>query len=160
MSTSKIPKFILFPRTVTAARKEPLPGWVEGVNGPTGLMIGAARGVIRSMHCNPDFPATVIPVDTAINCTIVAGWDRAHTVSNKVEFYNTCLSNKHLPTWGEAIECGRRFFYESPLSFSLWYPDGSIKKNYLSHLFCVIFFHYLPAYLIDFMLPIFGHKPL
>lgn len=29
---------------VTAAWKEPYPGWVEGMNGPTGLIIGAARG--------------------------------------------------------------------------------------------------------------------
>lgn len=29
---------------VTAAWKEPYPGWVEGMNGPTGLMVGAARG--------------------------------------------------------------------------------------------------------------------
>lgn len=29
---------------MTAAWKEPYPGWVEGLNGPTGLMIGGARG--------------------------------------------------------------------------------------------------------------------
>lgn len=29
---------------VTAAWKEPYPGWVEGMNGPTGLIVGAARG--------------------------------------------------------------------------------------------------------------------
>lgn len=34
---------ILF-RLVTAAWKEPYPGWVEGMNGPTGLIVGAARG--------------------------------------------------------------------------------------------------------------------
>lgn len=32
------------PSIVTASWKEPFPGWVEGLNGPTGLMIGAARG--------------------------------------------------------------------------------------------------------------------
>lgn len=31
-------------QTVTAAWKEPYSGWVEGMNGPTGLIIGAARG--------------------------------------------------------------------------------------------------------------------
>lgn len=34
------PKYI----SVTASWKEPYPGWVEGMNGPTGLMVGAARG--------------------------------------------------------------------------------------------------------------------
>uniref|UniRef100_A0A0A1XHC5 Fatty acyl-CoA reductase n=1 Tax=Zeugodacus cucurbitae TaxID=28588 RepID=A0A0A1XHC5_ZEUCU len=155
----KLPIVITRPSIVTAAIKEPLPGWIEGVNGPTGLMIGAARGVIRSMHCNPEYSSTVIPVDKAINGMIVAGYN--HSKSEKkenVEFCNLCISKKALFSWGESIETGKRFFCKYPLSFALWYPDGSIKKNYYHHLLCVIFFHYLPAYLIDFLLLLFGRK--
>nr|XP_014092579.2 putative fatty acyl-CoA reductase CG5065 [Bactrocera oleae] len=155
----KLPIIITRPSIVTAAIKEPLPGWIEGVNGPTGLMIGAARGVIRSMHCNPDYSSTVIPVDTAINGMIVAGYNRSMSKEGgNVEFCNLCISKKALFSWGESIETGKRFFYDYPLSYALWYPDGSIKKNYYHHLFCVIFFHYLPAYLIDFLLLLFGRK--
>ncbi|XP_037955085.1 putative fatty acyl-CoA reductase CG5065 [Teleopsis dalmanni] len=156
---SKLPIVITRPSIVTAAISEPFPGWIEGVNGPTGLMIGAARGVIRSMHCNPDYASTVIPVDKAINGMIVAGYDRASHKSDKAEFCNLCLSSKALLTWGESIETGKRFFYETPLSFALWYPDGSIKKNYYQHLICVILFHYLPAYFIDLCLFLLGRKP-
>lgn len=156
----KLPIVICRPSIVTASRKEPIAGWVQGVNGPTGLMIAAARGVLRSMHCNPEYPATIIPVDTAINALIAAAWDRGTKTDTKdVDFINVCVSNKLLMTWGESIESGKRFFYETPLSLSLWYPNGSIKKNYYEHLFCVIFFHYLPAYFIDFLLLIFGQKP-
>ncbi|KAM7359604.1 putative fatty acyl-CoA reductase CG5065 isoform 1-T2 [Cochliomyia hominivorax] len=154
----KLPIIITRPSIVTAALKEPLPGWIEGVNGPTGLMIGAARGVIRSMHCNPDYTSTVIPVDKAINGMIVAGYHRAQQETKTVEFCNLCINSKALYTWGECIETGKRLFYETPLSFALWYPDGSIKKNYYHHMFCVIFFHYLPAYFIDFLLLLFGRK--
>lgn len=145
---------------MTAVKSEPLPGWVEGTNGPTGLMIGAARGVIRTMHCNPDYPSDLVPVDTAINALIVAAWDRAQMQTNHIEFMNVCLSHKNLPTWGENLETGKRIFYENPLCFSLWYPDGSIKSNYYHHLFAVLFFHYLPAYLIDMGLVLIGQKPL
>lgn len=123
-------------------------------------MIGAARGVIRSMHCNPDYTSTVIPVDKAINGMIVAGYFRAQSLSNNIEFCNLCINSKALYTWGECIDTGKRLFYETPLSFALWYPDGSIKKNYYHHLFCVIFFHYLPAYFIDFLLLLLGRKRL
>jgi len=41
------------------------------LNGPTGLLIGAGKGVIRSMHCNGNYHAEVIPVDKAINALIV-----------------------------------------------------------------------------------------
>ncbi|XP_004518286.1 putative fatty acyl-CoA reductase CG5065 [Ceratitis capitata] len=155
----ELPIIITRPSIVTAAINEPLPGWIEGVNGPTGLMIGAARGIIRSMHCNPEYSSTVIPVDKAINGMIVAGYNRGKSKGvNCVEFCNLCISKKALFSWGESIETGKRFFYEYPLSYALWYPDGSIKKNYYHHLFCVIFFHYLPAYLIDFFLLLFGRK--
>lgn len=156
---SRLPIVVCRPSIVTAARKEPKAGWIQGVNGPTGLMIAAARGVLRTMHCNPDFPATIIPVDTAINALIVSAWDYGVNPQNGVNFINVCVSNKLLMTWGESIESGKRFFYQTPLSLSLWYPNGSIKKNYYEHLFCVIFFHYLPAYFIDFFLLLFGQKP-
>lgn len=47
-----------------------MPGWVDNLNGPTGLLIGAGKGVIRSMHCNGDYHAEVVPVDLAINAII------------------------------------------------------------------------------------------
>lgn len=46
------------------------------MNGPTGLAIGAARGVIRSMHCNPDYNIDAIPVDVTINGIIAIAWQR------------------------------------------------------------------------------------
>ncbi|XP_073847723.1 putative fatty acyl-CoA reductase CG5065 [Musca autumnalis] len=157
---TKIPIIITRPSIVTAAWKEPLPGWIESINGPTGLMIGGARGVIRTMYCNPDNSSTIIPVDTAINGMIVAAVQRAQQQkSTAVEFINMSISNKSLQTWGECIETGKRLFYKTPLSFSLWYPNGDITKSYFYFKFCVIFFHYLPAYFLDFLLLLFRRKP-
>lgn len=63
-------------------------------------------------------------------------------------------------TWGQSLEDGKSEFYKHPLSYSLWYPDGSIKSSLLAHKLSVIFFHYLPAYFLDFMLMLFRKKPL
>lgn len=156
---NKLPIVICRPSIVTSALKEPIPGWVEGVNGPTGLMIGGARGIIRTMHCNPDHPATVIPVDTAINGIIAATWDRGQKQTDQVEFYNTVVSNKYLMSWGECITFGKRLFYENPLNFSLWYPGGDITSSYLLHIIRVYLFHILPAYFVDICLYLLGKKP-
>lgn len=155
---SKLPLVICRPPIVTAALKEPIPGWVEGVTGPTGLVIGAARGVIRTMHCNPDYLADTMPVDLAINAIIVAAWDRAHKKLDQTDYFNVVLPSKSLMTWGESLETGKRIFYENPLCFSLWYPDGSIKKNYYHHMISLFFFHLLPAYFIDGLLFLLGQK--
>lgn len=155
-----IPIVITRPSIVTAAWKEPYPGWVEGMNGPTGLIVGAARGVVRSMHCNPEFPADILPVDVAMNAIITAAWERGLKTKNKdTDFRNITLAHDKQLTWGQAVDLGREFFYKNPLCFSLWYPDGSIKSNYWHHLFCVIFFHYMPAYFIDGLLVLMRRKP-
>ena len=51
-----------------------MPGWVDNLNGPTGLLVGAGKGVIRSMHCNGDYHAEVIPVDFAINAVLAIAY--------------------------------------------------------------------------------------
>jgi alcohol-forming fatty acyl-CoA reductase len=156
----RIPIVIARPSIVSAAWKQPLPGWVEGVNGPTGLMIGAGRGVIRTMHCNASYKADVFPVDMTVNCLIALAWQRDQDASKRTIFCNITDSGDNSYTWGESIERGRQLIKKYPFCFSLWYPDGSIKVNYYYHLFCVIFFHYLPAYCIDALLFIFRKKPL
>lgn len=83
-----------------------MPGWVEGLNGPSGMMIGAARGVVRSMHCNPDMPADVIPVDTAINAIICATWDRGLKEDNVITYCNITLPQDKQLSWGQSIEMG------------------------------------------------------
>lgn len=52
---------------------EPLPGWVDNLNGPVGVMIAAGKGVIRTMLCDGRLTAQVIPVDIAINAIIAIG---------------------------------------------------------------------------------------
>ncbi|XP_058118914.1 putative fatty acyl-CoA reductase CG5065 [Anopheles ziemanni] len=159
-SRGKIPLAIARPSIVTAAMREPLPGWGEGTNGPTGLLIGAGRGVIRSMHCNPEYLADFMPVDMTMNAIIAIGAERMRNPrKDDVMYYNLTSSADNPISWGEVLETGRQVLNENPFCFALWYPDGSIKSNYFYHLLCVIFFHFLPAYLIDFLLFLLRRKP-
>jgi fatty acyl-CoA reductase len=123
------------------------------------MMIGAAKGVIRSMHCNPDLPSESIPVDININCIIALAYKRSLIEGDNVYYCNISDNGDNPLTWKDSIELGKKLFYEYPMSIALWYPNGSIKSNYYVHLLCVIFFHYLPAYIIDFLLFITGNKP-
>ncbi|CAG4910880.1 unnamed protein product [Colias eurytheme] len=66
-----LPAVVVRPSIVTPSHQDPVPGWVDNLNGPIGLMIGAGKGVIRSMHCYGHYHAEVIPVDIAINALVV-----------------------------------------------------------------------------------------
>jgi alcohol-forming fatty acyl-CoA reductase len=62
-----LPICICRPSIVTPAYKEPMPGWVDSLNGPIGIMVAGGKGVIRSMICEESFTAEVIPVDQAVS---------------------------------------------------------------------------------------------
>lgn len=77
---------------MTASWKEPFAGWVENLNGPTGLLVGAGKGVIRSMHCQADYVADLMPVDVSINNIILVAWERGANQheNNDVLVVNVC----------------------------------------------------------------------
>jgi fatty acyl-CoA reductase len=158
--SDRLPVAIGRPSIVCAAVREPMPGWVEGLNGPTGLMIGAGRGVLRSMHCNKDYNADLVPVDVAINTTIALAWERGNNDTKETIFCNIVASPENMSTWGECLDRGRGYIRDNPFNFALWYPDGSIKSNYYYHMMCVILFHILPAYFIDTLLFLLRKKRL
>lgn len=62
---------VVRPSVVIPAYREPVPGWVDSLNGPAGLMIGAAKGVIRTMLLDGKLNAEVVPVDLAVNGVIL-----------------------------------------------------------------------------------------
>lgn len=59
---------------MSPAHKEPLPGWVDSLNGPIGVMVGGGKGVIRSMLCDETLLSEVVPVDIAIAALITIGF--------------------------------------------------------------------------------------
>jgi fatty acyl-CoA reductase len=76
--TEQLQETDCFPISVTGTWKDPVPGWVENLNGPTGLLVGAGKGVIRSMHCRAEYNADIMPCDIAINSIIILAWKVAN----------------------------------------------------------------------------------
>ncbi|KAF0764862.1 putative fatty acyl-CoA reductase isoform X2 [Aphis craccivora] len=70
----KLPIVIVRPSIVTASWREPILGWVDNLNGPTGLLAGAGKGVLRTLLCHKDLIADLVPVDICINLLISAAW--------------------------------------------------------------------------------------
>lgn len=61
---------------ITTAR-EPVSGWVNNLNGPAGVVFGAGLGVLRTLQCDGNCIADIVPADMVINATLVAAWDVA-----------------------------------------------------------------------------------
>ncbi|CAG4949077.1 unnamed protein product [Parnassius apollo] len=143
---------------VTAAHEEPMPGWVDNMNGPTGLLVGAGKGVIRTMHCNDKYLADVIPVDKAVNGCILLAYITAVEKPKEIRVCNITQSGINPITWGQAIDMGRVHVQEFPFSVCLWYPGGSPKSSRIQHLIAAFFMHVLPAYFVDLLMFLMGKK--
>jgi fatty acyl-CoA reductase len=57
---------------VVGTWKDPVPGWTNSKNGPTGFIMGAATGVVRRLPVAKHLVYDYIPVDVVINAMIAA----------------------------------------------------------------------------------------
>lgn len=155
-----LPVCIVRPAIVIPAVGEPLPGWVDNLNGPIGLLVGAGKGVIRSMHCKGENIGQFIPVDYAINASICIAYfvGTKQTGLDDVPVYNLTSSSVFKLTYREVLDQGRDIIYDYPFEMQVWYPDGDIRSLKWVHNLYSLFFHWLPAILIDFLMLLFRQK--
>ncbi|CAH1170050.1 unnamed protein product [Phaedon cochleariae] len=155
-----IPVCIIRPSIVIPSVKEPVPGWVDSLNGPIGLIAGAGKGVIRSMHCRGENKGQFIPVDYAINAGICIAYlvGTKQTKQDEVPVYNLTTDAKISITYREILDEGRKIIYDYPFEMQVWYPDGDIRSSKFIHNLFSIFFHWIPAILIDMIMLICGQK--
>lgn len=64
---------------VTAANEEPIPGWIDSINGPTGVMAGTACGLLRVGRGDSRLVAEIVPVDLVVNSIIAVSYKTAKT---------------------------------------------------------------------------------
>ncbi|XP_034234854.1 putative fatty acyl-CoA reductase CG5065 isoform X2 [Thrips palmi] len=173
----KLPLAIVRPSIVTAARREPIPGWVDNMNGPTGLLVGAGKGVLRTLYCHRDMVADLIPVDVCINLLVAVAWKTAtvrsralsaaarepdgdaNKCANEVVVYN-CVSGAQNPIkWSVLENVGRTHLRRNPYNNVLWYPGGSFKSSSMYNEVCAFALHVVPSYIMDGVARASGKKP-
>ncbi|XP_063632522.1 fatty acyl-CoA reductase 1-like [Cydia splendana] len=156
-----MPIGILRPSIVIPIYQEPLPGWTDNINGPTGLLIGAGKGVIRTMYCKSNSYADYLPVDVFINGIMIWCWVFIEQGVHHIKVIHLTSSAEVKVTWEEMIEAGREIILNRvPLNGVAWYPGGSMKHSRLYHNICVLLFHWLPAILVDCLLWCLRYEPV
>lgn len=131
------------------AYRDPMPGMVELLKGPTAFMAGAGLALGDST-----LEAEIVPVDTAVNTLIVAAWDRA---SDKKDIGGTVVYDPMTIgcTWDELIKKGQRA--NSKFAYPTFGVRGmtSIRPVYQ---LSVLLLEWLPSALCDTILSVCGEK--
>lgn len=65
---------IVRPSIVMSALKEPIEGWVDTINGPVGLSVLGALGILQKIRVNSEVVFDLIPVDVVTNALVSIAW--------------------------------------------------------------------------------------
>lgn len=80
--------------------------------------------------------------------------------SDEIPVYNISNGDIEAMTWGEVLRFGKKLTYDYPFEAGLWFPNGTIRMNPVTHFLVVFFFQIIPAYFIDALLFLCGQKTL
>lgn len=69
-----LPGIVFRPSIVIPILRDPLPGWNDNQNGPSGLMIAAGRGLQRTSWIDQKSFGDFIPADLVANSLIISNW--------------------------------------------------------------------------------------
>jgi fatty acyl-CoA reductase len=157
-----LPVAIVRPSIVLSSIKEPLVGWVDNWNGPTGIVSAVGKGIFHTIMCKEDSIADMVPVDIVINLMVAAGWRTGTTKSygKQMTIYNCCTGVTKPLTWGNFVNLSIQNMRKHPLEGVFWYPTGILRQNRALNTIHSVIAHYIPAYLLDTLARICGRKPI
>lgn len=180
LEASDLPVAIVRPSIVVASYREPFEGWVDSMNGITGVVLASGIGLLKTFHLVRSYRVDIIPVDYVVNTSIAAAYYVAKTskqspssngsTKNNRELLKSITSyNKHpifhctsgdvnLMPWGRLEDLVFAYSREFPSSKVLRAPGGASRATKLGDQMARVFHHYLPALLIDGVGKISGNE--
>jgi len=156
-----LPIVIVRPSIVTAIWRDPIPGWIDNVNGATGLIALGAKGLLRSL-CGDlrRVRADLVPVDIVASTLIVAAWHRGSAKGAPMPVIHCTTGVLNPVLWGRVVDSTISYFKDDmPLADMYRIPGGTVTMNRTEHRLRMFFDHLLPAYMIDLGYKLIGRRP-
>ncbi|CAK9304090.1 unnamed protein product [Gordionus sp. m RMFG-2023] len=159
-NSENLPIVIIRPSIVGASWQEPIPGWIDNYNGPTGLLTAMGKGLLRIMRGNNFATADIIPVDISVNLMITLAWYIHNFKSNQILVINCTSGAINKLTWGEMGNFLNTSLNRTPLNGLFRTPNAYFTNNHQWFKLRVLLDHILPAYLIDTTRWLIGQEPV
>ncbi|XP_017466419.1 PREDICTED: putative fatty acyl-CoA reductase CG8306 [Rhagoletis zephyria] len=163
---SRFPCGIVRPSMITAAWKQPTPGWTISKNGPQGFFMGASRGILRRLPLDPTIIMDYIPVDVVVNAIITTGYYvNALKVKNagkpaELQIFHLTSSTYKPFRFEFLINKINAFLHEYPLVSAVWYPNLKLVKSLFLFRIGAILFHFIPGFFLDLVTKLSGGRPI
>ncbi|XP_012263712.2 fatty acyl-CoA reductase 1-like [Athalia rosae] len=161
--SKSLPIVIVRPSIVSASWKEPQPGWVDNFNGPTALVVGTGKGLLKTMYGRDNISVDLIPVDVCINAFIAAAWEMGSRKSGKLKsdvlVYN-CVSSPFKPlTWNGFINFMSPYLVKYAMNDAFMAPEMTMTTSRVKHVLTNFAYQAVPATIADFFIWFSGGQP-
>uniref|UniRef100_A0A2A4JP17 Fatty acyl-CoA reductase n=1 Tax=Heliothis virescens TaxID=7102 RepID=A0A2A4JP17_HELVI len=156
-STANYAVAIFRPTIVISSLRHPFPGWIENLNGPSGVVVGAGKGLLHVLSCGGGRRADMMPVDIAIDTLIAVAWEAGVDQPRTARVYN-CSSCTGGASWGQFRARLLRHVRAHPFDAALWYPFGLVSENTLMQRFLETTLQTVPLYLVHCVHKLCGVK--
>ncbi|KPP62270.1 fatty acyl-CoA reductase 1-like [Scleropages formosus] len=157
--SDKLNVAVVRPSIVVASWQEPFPGWIDNLNGPSGILVAAGKGLMRTMRADNRAVADIIPVDVVINLTVAAGWYTATKRPASALVFNCTTGGLNPVRWGEIEYHVMSTFKRTPLEKVFRRPNAHFTSSHLANQYWILVSHKIPAVLFDLYLRLSGQKP-
>ncbi|XP_054709743.1 fatty acyl-CoA reductase 1-like [Uloborus diversus] len=151
-----IPVAIVRPCYVGPTAQDPFPGWVDSIQGISGLLLAGAKGVLRTLKSVDDLKLNIIPLDYVINSVIVGAWYVGTERPADVYVANCVMDYDKLPLANnDILSVVLKKRDEYPLVNMFRYPHFTIYYNEIAFQLHALIDQWIPAMIVDAILFIF-----
>ncbi|XP_053685653.1 fatty acyl-CoA reductase wat-like [Sabethes cyaneus] len=154
---STLPIGIFRPPIVSSTYSEPVPGWIDNFNGPSGMVVPLSEGLYSAALVDSRKRPFIVPVDYCVNALLTCAVDvlLQRTRGVQIPVYNYTDSSCNL-TWEEIVG---RFFQGLPRGKRILatYFTGTITRNPIHYAMCKQIMR-LQGYLLDLVRKVRGRK--
>uniref|UniRef100_A0A1B0B055 Fatty acyl-CoA reductase n=1 Tax=Glossina palpalis gambiensis TaxID=67801 RepID=A0A1B0B055_9MUSC len=163
---NKLPVLVYRVAMVVSSVDEPVPGWLDNLNGPFGLFLSASLGLTRTALISPHSKMNYIPCDATVHGLIISAYavvsdaSFANNSKDSVVVLNSCYSNENLiPLW-KILRDGKKLAEENPSENMVWLPDGRVTGSFPEYFIRFLFGQLALAILLDVIVRLKTGKPL
>lgn len=160
-SSKGMPVAIVRPSIVMPCRLEPVPGWVDSVNGPAGVSLLGGLGILQVTDMDTRKMCDLIPCDYVANSVISAAWYTAVHSPDQLKVYNVTSSKLNPCSWYDYFHTGAKDLLEAP-SIKTIRPVVKFEhqkgKHPIMYRLGLLVNHMLFAYFMDFIMMLMGQK--
>ncbi|CAH2101730.1 unnamed protein product [Euphydryas editha] len=162
--TANFPICIVRPAIVISAYRDPLPGWIDLKNayGPSGLILGAAVGVVHTFYSKSEAIIDYVPVDIVNNTIILAAWDifDRFKIGDKKKLVYTVTGTKNPLKYMDIDRImNSKKFKELMPTKAVWHSYTVATRYKFLYLMLTWLLHYIPGLMIDGCCTILGKEP-